>query len=113
MIGTFVQWREQFHSFRLVSRLTAADPLVATRLRQLGGAYGKVLTDPHQQTVQGAQLLARQVTQQAYVLAYNDAFLLTACLALFALAFLVVHVAWRNLRDWAPEPSPSTGTSTA
>ncbi len=113
VIGTFVQWREQFHSFRLVSRLTAADPLVATRLRQLGGAYGKVLTDPHQQTVQGAQLLARQVTQQAYVLAYNDAFLLTACLALFALAFLVVHVAWRNLRDWAPEPSPSTGTSTA
>jgi MFS family permease len=91
--GTFVQWREQFHSARLVERLTSVDPQVAARLKQLGGAYGKVLTDPAQQAAQGAALLSRQVQQQAYALAYNDAFMLTACLAVLALAALLFHLA--------------------
>lgn len=100
LFGTFVQWREQFHSYRLVSDLQSTDPLVVQRLRQLGAAYGKVMSDPAQQNVQGAQLLARQTTQQAYVLAYNDAFLMTALLALFALFSLLIHVAWRNRERW-------------
>jgi hypothetical protein len=37
--------------------------------------------------------LSRQVQQQAYTLAYNDAFMLTACLAVLALAALLFHVA--------------------
>src|SRR5690606_22189085 len=31
MFGTFVQWREQFHSFRLVSELQSVDPQVVQR----------------------------------------------------------------------------------
>jgi hypothetical protein len=96
LYGTFVTWREQFHSVRLVSDLASTDPQVAQRLRQLGGAYARVLTDPTQQTTQGAVLLARQVQQQAYALAYNDSFLLTTYMALLALACLLIHVAWRN-----------------
>nr|WP_245450572.1 MFS transporter [Neorhizobium sp. SOG26] len=96
LYGTFVTWREQFHSVRLVSDLASTDPQVAQRLRQLGGAYARVLTDPTQQTTQGAALLARQVQQQAYALAYNDSFLLTTYLALVALACLLIHVAWRH-----------------
>ncbi|KGE02367.1 MULTISPECIES: MFS transporter [Rhizobium/Agrobacterium group] len=106
LYGTFVQWREQFHSFRLVSQLTSTDPLVAARLKQLGGAYGKVLTDPNQQTVQGTALLARQVQQQAYALAYNDSFLLTAYLSLAAFGCLCVHVAWRNREHFLPNSNP-------
>ncbi|MEQ1408256.1 MFS transporter [Neorhizobium sp. Rsf11] len=106
LYGTFVQWREQFHSFRLVSQLTSTDPLVAARLKQLGGAYGKVLTDPNQQTVQGTALLARQVQQQAYALAYNDSFLLTAYLSLAALGCLGVHVAWRDRKHFLPNSNP-------
>jgi len=102
LYGTFVQWREQFHSFRLVSELASTDPLVANRLKQLGGAYGKVLTDPNQQVVQGAALFSRQVQQQAYALAYNDSFLLTAYLSLAALACLLLHVAWRNRHRLLP-----------
>jgi MFS family permease len=100
--GTFVQWREQFHSERLVERLTSLDPQVAARLKQLGGAYGKVLTDPAQQTAQGAALLGRQVQQQAYTLAYNDSFLLTACLAVLALAALLFHVTWQRALQSPP-----------
>ncbi|MEZ2132781.1 MULTISPECIES: MFS transporter [unclassified Sinorhizobium] len=95
--GTFIQWREQSHSLRLVERLASTDPLVAARLKQLGSAYGKVLADTNQQTVQGTALFSKQVQQQAYALAYNDSFLLTSYLALAALACLVIHVAWRNL----------------
>ncbi|MDR6817991.1 MFS family permease [Neorhizobium sp. 2083] len=106
LYGTFVQWREQFHSFRLVSELASTDPLVANRLKQLGGAYGKVLTDPNQQVVQGAALFSRQVQQQAYALAYNDSFLLTAYLSLAALACLLLHVAWRNRHRLLPARNP-------
>lgn len=106
LYGTFVQWREQFHSFRLASQLTSTDPVVAARLKQLGGAYGKVLTDPNQQTVQGAALLARQVQQQAYALAYNDSFLLTVYLSLAALGCLCIHVAWRNRQHFLPKFNP-------
>ena len=96
LYGTFVQWREQFHSLRLVSQLASTDPLVTLRLKQLGAAHGKVLSDPSQQPVQGAALFAKQVQQQAYALAYNDSFLLSAWLALAALAILLIHVGWRN-----------------
>ncbi len=106
LYGTFVQWREQFHSFRLVSELASTDPLVANRLKQLGGAYGKVLTDPNQQVMQGAALFSRQVQQQAYALAYNDSFLLTAYLSLAALACLLLHVAWRNRHRLLPARNP-------
>lgn len=94
--GTFVQWREQFHSARLVERLSTVDPQVATRIKQLGSAYSRVLTDPNEQATQGAALLARQVQQQAYALAYNDSFLLTSYLAIMALVALLIHVAWRD-----------------
>jgi hypothetical protein len=96
LYSTFVQWREQFHSFRLVSHLASTDPLVAARLKQLGGAYGKVLSDPNQQVVQGTALFARQVQQQAYVLAYNDSFLFTSWLSLMTLAILLLYTGWRN-----------------
>lgn len=111
VFGTFVQWREQFHSFRLASRLVSTDPMVAARLKQLGGAYGRVLTDPGQQAAQGAALLAKQVMQQAYVLAYNDAFLMTAFFSLFALACLAVHVGWRNRALFLPQPNPISNTA--
>lgn len=111
LYGTFVQWREQFHSFRLVSRLTSTDPLVAARLKQIGGAYGKVLTDPNQQTAQATSLFAKQVQQQAYALAYNDSFLFTSWLSLTALAILLIHVGWRNRRRLFPYANPTPATA--
>lgn len=96
LYGTFVTWREHVHSFYLTSRLQITDPLVTLRLNQLGGAYNKLLTDPGQQAVQAKALFARQMTQQAYALAYNEAFLLISCLSFAALGCLLIHVAWQN-----------------
>lgn len=102
LYGTFVQWREQFHSFRIVSRLVASDPLVSARLQQYVGAYSRATTDPALQTAQGAGLLSRQVQQQAYILAYNDAFFMTSLLAFAALGGLVLHLLVRHRNLWLP-----------
>lgn len=90
---TFVSIREQFHHNVLVERIALTDPLVALRVAQLGGAYSKVIGDKALLDAEGLALLSQQATREAYVLAYNDAFLLIAWIALAALALLVAHIA--------------------
>lgn len=98
VFGTFITWREKFHSAMIAMNLTGADPFVVQRIGQLGGAYGRTLTDPALLRAEGVQLLGQQATQQANVLAYDDAFLLISMLAVAALAGLVVHGAIETVR---------------
>ncbi|WP_181409800.1 MFS transporter [Martelella alba] len=101
MFGSFVTWREKIHSAALVQDLTAGNPLVAARMSQLSASYASVIPDPVIRTAEGAVLLAKQVTQQAYVLAYNDAFRFESLLALLALIILLIDVAfekWEHIR---------------
>lgn len=81
LIGTVQTVREKFHSNGLAAGMDAMDPLVNQRIGQLSGAYSHVITDPALLKGEGAALLARQVTQQANILAYNDVFLLIAIVA--------------------------------
>ncbi|WP_233222257.1 MFS transporter [Allosphingosinicella deserti] len=96
LLGTFQIVREKFHSHELVQSIVMSDPQVATRLQQLGGAYGKIVTDPSLRQAQGAGLLAQQVTREANILAFNDVFLLIAMLS--ALAFLWLGGRWLVFR---------------
>jgi hypothetical protein len=92
ILGTFITWREKFHSAALVEHITLTNPLVAQRISQLAGAYGRILTDKSLLNAEGLALLGQQATREAYVLAYNDAFLLIAVLSGVALAALAIHV---------------------
>ena len=96
-IGSFITIREKFHSSVLVDNILLTDPQVAERVSQLSGAYRKVITDPALLHAEGLTLLARQVTREAYVLAYNDTFLLISVVTAAALAALLVHLAWNRL----------------
>jgi MFS family permease len=108
VVGTFVTWRTKVHYQALAEHLIPTDPIVAQRMSQLSGAYGRVMTDQAQMTTQGLTLLNQQVTREANVLAYNDAFLAVALLAVFALAALIVHVAVVAIgKQLAPAPQPS------
>lgn len=98
LFGTFVAWREQFHSAIITSRLLPTDPMVAARIAQYAGAYRGTNSDSAQRTAQGAALLARQVQQQAYVLAYNDAFFATFLAALAAITVLLINLGWNHRR---------------
>ena len=88
LVGTVQTIREKFHSSQLTESMTLADPLVAQRIQQLGGAYARVVVDPAQRNAQGVQLLSQQITQQANVLAYNDVFLIIAVLAAIGSAWV-------------------------
>jgi MFS family permease len=102
MLGTFQIVREKFHSHELVQSIVVTDPQVALRIQQLGGAYGRVVTDPVLQQAQGTQLLAQQVTREANILAFNDVFMLISSLA--ALAFLYLAGRWLYLRKQGINP---------
>jgi len=108
VVGTFVTWRFRMHYQAIAEHLIPTDPIVAQRLSQLSGAYGHVVTDQTHLTTQGLTLLNQQVTREANVLAYNDAFLTIAVLAALALAALIVHVTVVAIgKRLAPAPQPS------
>ncbi len=107
--GTFVTIREKFHSNILAEQIVLSNPLVAQRVNQLSAAYSKVMGDKTLLGGEGTVLLSQQVTREAYILAYNDAFLLAAVLALFALAGLLLHMSykWLTQRLAGPAPAPA------
>lgn len=102
MLGTFVTIREKFHSNAMVEHILLQDPVVAQRVSQLAAAYGKVITDTTLLSAEGVALLGQQVTREAYVLAYNDTFLVICLASLLALAVLLLHQALRRL-PWSRE----------
>ena len=102
LTGTLQIVREKYHSNQLAASISALDPQVALRLRQLSGAYASTITDPALLNAEGAALLGRQVTQQANVLAYNDVFLVIAVIAALGCAWVTVtHLRprWKARRD--------------
>ncbi|MGO4621754.1 MFS transporter [Ensifer sp. 2YAB10] len=104
--GTFVTIREKFHSNILAEQIVLSNPLVAQRVNQLSAAYSKVMGDKTLLNGEGTLLLSQQVTREAYILAYNDAFLLASAIALFALAGLLLHMScnWLTQRLTGPAP---------
>ena len=104
VLGTFVVIREKFHSNVLVEHILLTDPIVAQRVSQLSAAYGKVITDKTLLNAEGLSLLGQQVTREAYVLAYNDAFYMIFLSCLAGLFVLLLHLAWkRRPRQNGPE----------
>eukprot|EP00913_Durusdinium_trenchii_P004188 g3880.t1 len=91
LFGTFVTWREQYHSAILTSRMFSTDPLVTARINQYVSAYARSTPDSLQRTIQGTSTFAKQVQQQAYVLAYNDAFFCTFLIAIAAIVILLLN----------------------
>lgn len=92
VVGTFVTGRTRFHYGALIENMKMTDPMVVQRLTQFSGVYGKVTTDPNLMNQQGLMLLNQQITREATVLAYNDAFLGLAVVALCALGGLAIHM---------------------
>jgi MFS family permease len=108
LFGTFVIIREKMHSAAIVEHLALTNPFVADRVTQLGGTYSKVLADPVLRQAEGVALLAQQASQQAYALAYADAFRLIAVAAALALCVLLFQMGRKRLADIVRPASLST-----
>ena len=112
MLGTFVTIREKFHSNVLVEHILLQDPIVAQRISQLTAAYGKVLGDKMLLNAEGLVLLAQQVSREAYILAYNDTFLVIGYASVLGLIVILLHQAWRRLSwPWISQPDATPAQS--
>jgi MFS family permease len=92
MLGTFQVMRERAHSASITAGLSLADPLVAQRVQQNAGAYGRVIADPALRQAEGAAILAQQASREANILAYNDVFLLIAAIAVGTIVWASFHI---------------------
>lgn len=106
LLGTFQVYREKFHSHSLVQSISLTDPLDAARIQALGGAYGRVLTDPALRQAEGTALLAQQVTREANVLAFNDVFLLIGIIASATFVCLLAFYLRDRIRGHNPMAEP-------
>ncbi|SFC75067.1 hypothetical protein SAMN05216344_1399 [Polaromonas sp. OV174] len=99
-LSTLLAERQRLHYGQLVEHLQLSDPQVAQRLAQLGGAYASTLNDAAARGNQALALLSQQVTQQSYVMAYNDLFhtvALTSTLGFLVFAGIKTH-RWHRAR---------------
>lgn len=98
VLGTYLAQRQTAHYQHLMQQATLADPQVALRTQQLGGAVARVLGDGAARANQGLVSFNQQVAREAWVLAYNDVFLAVAWLAAAVLVWVLLlkwHL-WRR-----------------
>ena len=103
-LTTLVAERQRLYYAQLVEPLQLSDPQVAQRVAQLGGAYAASLNDVTARGGAALQLLGQQVTQQSFVLAYNDLFhrvALVSTLGFFVIAGIKTH-RWHRARNATP-----------
>jgi hypothetical protein len=101
-LGTLLVYREKFHSSHVVQSLTLQNPAVAQRVQQYSGAYASTLGDPALRGAEGTSMLGQVASREAYVLAYNDVFLVVALAAAAAVVMLLCHMIYKRLRSRQP-----------
>ena len=112
-LSTLLVDRQRLHYSQLVEHIQLSDPQVAQRLAQLGGAYASSINDSAARATQALTLLSQQVTQQSYVMAYNDLFhavALVSTLGFFVFAGVKTH-RWHRSRRATPDDTPASAVS--
>nr|WP_253384864.1 MFS transporter [unidentified bacterial endosymbiont] len=94
ILGTFQTWREKYHSSLLADQLTTLNPLVSERIQAYTRLYQSLIGDSSLLGTQAITQLQTVTALEANILAYNDTYLLTACIA----AATLVWILWRLLR---------------
>lgn len=100
LLGTFQTWREKYHSSLLGDQLSLLDPNVTERLAQYNSLFASLIGDGALQSAQGTAQLQTVATLQANVLAYNDVYLLTACMAGVTLLWVLWRLSRLRYLNW-------------
>ncbi len=106
--GTFIVFRQNFHFQHLLESITLANPQVVASIGQYASAYRPFVSDPAVLNAQGISVLGQQVLTESSVLAYNDAFRLTAWLAFAAIGLLILHLLVLKALSWRAVPGTAT-----
>ncbi|MHC0053609.1 MFS transporter [Actibacterium sp. D379-3] len=108
LFTTFINHRRAFHSQVLSEQLIIGDPALSARIGQIGAQYASSLPDPALRSAQAVSSIGGELSTQAYVLAYNDAFLALSSVATAALCVLLIHFgALRFLEHRAGAATPA------
>lgn len=105
--GTLVTIRQKMHLRGLADQMILSNPLISHRIEQLGGIYSATLADRRLLNAEGVSLLVQQAGREAWILAYNDAFLLIAAIAAAALIWIVSQEAATRIRALVLRPHPA------
>jgi len=100
LLGTFQTWREKDHSSLLGAQLSLLDPNVPERLAQYNALFSSLIGDSTLQGAQGTTQLQTVATLQANVLAYNDVYILTACMAGITLLWVLWRLSRLRYLNW-------------
>jgi DHA2 family multidrug resistance protein len=104
VIGSLITWREKFHSALLVDSLNNANSALADRLSGLVATFLGANGDPDLAALQAWKSLSGTASNQAYVLAFGDSFvIISVVLAVSAVLVLMLP----PLRERAQTPSSS------
>lgn len=109
LFTTLINNRQAAHYAALIEQFAAGDAPTAQSIAARATSLAMQIPDATAQRIQATGQLAQEASAQAYVLAYNDVYFLTALIALGAAAALVLHM----LRDrlalrMAPPLQPDT-----
>lgn len=96
LFSSFIDRRQAFHLQRLVEGMAPTDPQLVAAIARQSAQLAAQIADPALARAQAAAQLLQQAGIQAQVLAYADAYRLTAAVALAALVALILHL----FRDW-------------
>ncbi|MBR9764214.1 MAG: MFS transporter [Rhodobacteraceae bacterium] len=94
LFRSFIRLRAAHHGAVLQEQLLTSDPTVSGLIAGLARQVAPLSTDPVAMQAGAVQLLGSDLSSQATVLAYNDAFLLLAAIAAVSLVLLLLHLAW-------------------
>lgn len=92
LFSTFINHRQALHLQVLREDLTAADPQTAAAIAARMAALAAQIPDAAARKAQAVALIAQDAGNQAYVMAYNDAYFLTFLIAATALCALLLHL---------------------
>jgi MFS transporter, DHA2 family, multidrug resistance protein len=83
LVSHFATEREKFHSSVITETVPLYNPLDADRVSTLAGAFANLLVDDASATARAVALVASIARREAWVLSFNDAFLVVAAVLLF------------------------------
>lgn len=112
LFSSIITNRQAVHLQVLSEQLTASDPQVVVAITARAAALAPQIADAAQRRTQAVSALAREVSQQATVLAYNDAYFLTFLIASLAAAVLLLHLLYNRLHALFARQHPATGIET-
>jgi MFS transporter, DHA2 family, multidrug resistance protein len=112
VIGSLITEREKFHSAQLVDSLTTANPALTERLNGLVTSFLRVNDDRALAQLQAWKSLSGTASNQAYVLAFADAFVIVSVVLAVSSVLVLMLPSFHKRADEPHSSAPGAPPAT-